>query len=187
MTVLKRALGTTLAAGALLLTVGALPAGAQAAVTGHAVFVGNAFSNNPYLSNSAAINSAYAQATAAGYTTATQCSLTHAPIAIRISPTIWQSMAQVTCNPGRGGGGGGGGGAGDGGRTAGWPRTGHPVGALRVGAPAPPIRSGREGLIGTAPSAGRRWSPALRAHHASAGRAGPSAHGGGSTRSRPPV
>ncbi|WP_042422048.1 hypothetical protein [Streptacidiphilus anmyonensis] len=97
MTVLKRALGTTLAAGALLLTVGALPASAQTAVTGQKVFVGNAFSYSPYLSNTAAYNSAYAQATAAGYTTA-QCSLTRAPIAIRITPTIWQSSAQVTCN-----------------------------------------------------------------------------------------
>ena len=97
MTVLKRALGTTLAAGAFLLTAGALPASAQTAVTGHAVFVGNAFSNSPYISNITAYNSAYAQATAAGYTTA-QCSLTHAPIAIRISPTLWQSSAQVTCN-----------------------------------------------------------------------------------------
>jgi hypothetical protein len=97
MTVLKRALVTTLAAGALLLTVGALPAGARTAVTGQRVFVGNAFSNSPYVSNITAYNSAYAQATAAGYTTA-QCSLTRAPIAFRISPTLWQSQAQVTCN-----------------------------------------------------------------------------------------
>ncbi|TWF91100.1 hypothetical protein [Kitasatospora viridis] len=97
MTVLKRALGTTLAAGALLLTVGALPASAQAAVTGQAVFVGNAFSGSPYLSNSSAYNSAHAQAMAAGYTDA-QCSLTKAPIAYRITPTLWQSSAQITCN-----------------------------------------------------------------------------------------
>ncbi|MEU9047250.1 MULTISPECIES: hypothetical protein [unclassified Kitasatospora] len=97
MTVLKRALGTTLAAGALLLTVGALPAGAQTAVTGQALFVGNAFSGSPFASNITAYNSAYAQAKAAGYTTA-QCSLTRAPIAIRLSPTLWQSSAVVTCN-----------------------------------------------------------------------------------------
>ncbi|MFI9100974.1 hypothetical protein ACIGXA_10640 [Streptomyces fildesensis] len=96
MTVLKRALGTTLAAGALLLTVGALPAGAQAAVTSQ-VFVGNAYSGNPFASNLAAYNSARAQATAAGYTTA-QCSLTLAPVAFRISPTLWKSTAALTCN-----------------------------------------------------------------------------------------
>ncbi|WP_344445799.1 hypothetical protein, partial [Kitasatospora nipponensis] len=93
-----RALGTTLAAGALLLTVGALPAGAQAAVTGHAVFVGSTFASNPAVSNITAVNSAYAQAAAAGYTTATQCSLTHGPIATLLTPTLWHSSAQVTCN-----------------------------------------------------------------------------------------
>ncbi|MDF9814085.1 hypothetical protein [Streptomyces sp. SPB162] len=97
MTVLKRALGSTLAAGALLLTVGALPAGAQTAVTGQAVFVGKAYSGSAFASSLAAYNSARAQATAAGYTTA-QCSLTLAPVAFRISPTLWKSTAALTCN-----------------------------------------------------------------------------------------
>ncbi|MFE9422252.1 hypothetical protein ACFYNO_04715 [Kitasatospora sp. NPDC006697] len=96
MNVLKRALGTTLAAGALLLTVGALPASAQAATTSQ-VFPATAFSASPYLSNSSAINIAYAHAAAAGYTVATQCTLTHPPIAYRITPTLWQSNAVVTC------------------------------------------------------------------------------------------
>lgn len=96
MTVLKRALGTTLAAGALLLTVGALPAGAQTTVTSQ-VFVGTAYSGSSFASNLAAYNGARAQATAAGYTSA-QCSLTFGPVALRISPTLWKSTAALTCN-----------------------------------------------------------------------------------------
>ncbi|MFE9424705.1 hypothetical protein ACFYNO_17235 [Kitasatospora sp. NPDC006697] len=96
MTVLKRALGTTLAAGALLLTVGALPAGAQTAVTGQASFVGVAFASTPFVADLGAYNSAFAKAKAAGYTTA-QCTLAHPVVATPLG-TLWHASALVTCN-----------------------------------------------------------------------------------------
>ncbi|GAA1937196.1 hypothetical protein [Kitasatospora viridis] len=108
MTVLKRVLGTTIAAGALLLTVGALPASAQTvapaqaaaarpAVTGQAVFTGISFSSNPVVANIGAYNSAFVRGEAAGYTAA-QCKLTRVPIAFRINLSLYESTAQVTCN-----------------------------------------------------------------------------------------
>jgi hypothetical protein len=97
MTVLNRVLGTTLAAGALLLTVGVLPAGAQTAVTGQATFTGFSLGGASFSADYGAYTRAYANAEAAGYTAA-QCHVSRGPFALMINPTLWEATAQVTCN-----------------------------------------------------------------------------------------